>query len=192
MQPKLYTIPNDKNILKIWRGSVKNEALSKKEGVDVFDSAIYISIISPGATKQEFATIVERVDRDGNVRTHKPYCDDYKVQIDQFKANQDDNFAHGTPLSALPFMDPAVIDNLKRLGVYTAEQFKGMEGTALQAVGMGAEALKRKVVSYLEAAQGAAPIIRLENENKELREKIARLEETVSALAAAKKKKEAA
>ena len=176
MQPEVFTVPNEKNLIRLWRQSLRNDWLSKIKKEDIFDSAIMIAVMVPGDARQEFTTFVERTDPQGNVRVNKQYYDKYRAQIEQFKSGQADNYAHGTPLSHLPFMDPAMVENLKKLKIFTAEQFETLEGVGLQAVGMGAAQLRDKVRNYMQASKGMAPLQKLADENAELRARLEALE----------------
>lgn len=192
---KLYSMLEDtgepsKNAVQLQWVTRSNKKLSIQEGRPVFDKCIQLSIISPGAPKQEFATIVKRIDVNGNVRTDGIYSQKFAQQIEHFEREMDGGGLAGTPLFEWPLIDMAQAESLKAMHVYTVEQLAGLEGQALQNVGMGAQALQQKARAWLENANGAAPIARLTEENERLKGDVERLQQQLGELAARLEAKE--
>jgi hypothetical protein len=161
-----------------------NKNLSIKEGRPIFDKCIQLAIISPGAPKQKFSTIVKRVDANGNTRLDLKYFQQFRTQIELFEKNEEGGNLSGTPLSEWPLIDMAQAETLKALRIFTVEQLSSIEGVALQALGMGAQTLKAKAKAWLEQAQGGAPIARLTDENDKLQKTVERQNKTISDMAA--------
>ena len=93
----------------------------------------------------------------------------------------------GTPLEELPFLTKAKVAELKGLEIHSAEALAAMEGPVLKRIGQGARGLKNAAEAYIEKAAGTADVVRLSNENADLKEQMGALRAEMAALAAAQK-----
>ena len=94
----------------------------------------------------------------------------------RFKAGQE-QIAHGTPLSELPFLTEAKRAELRGLKVYTAEALASLDGKNLTALGAQGREMKNQATAYLERAGGSARDVALAAEVEELKARIAELTE---------------
>ena len=88
------------------------------------------------------------------------YAERWPDQYRRFKENQE-QVAHGTPLSELPFLTQAKRAELRALKIYTAEALAGLEGRNLRALGMEANSLKGQAKAYIDKAHGSADVVRM-------------------------------
>lgn len=105
----------------------------------------------------------------------KTYAERWPEQYARFKANQV-QFAEGTPLEELTFLDAAARMTLKSAKVYTAEALASIEGVNIKTLGMDGRRWQAQAQAYLAKARGAANEVAMAAELVALRERLARLE----------------
>ena len=100
------------------------------------------------------------------------YADRWPEAYARFKQGQE-QVAHGTPLSELPFLTEARRQELRMLKVYTAEALASLDGKNLSNLGPQGREMKDQATAYLERARGVAQDIALKAEVEELKAKLA-------------------
>ena len=118
----------------------------------------------PVYEEQEFITIYIPGDKDNVI--FRPIRNVDKVRFAaQYRAFRDNKSQPdvGTPLSSLPFMSKSQVLELEYFGCKTAEQLVGMSDVNGQKV-IGWSQLKKRVQTFLDAAAGAAPALKLQSE----------------------------
>jgi hypothetical protein len=169
----------DKRLLVLfYRSTIKNEPKSVEAGRPIFDEIDLVKIITPGS-------------RDSLVTdaTYE-YQQRFPTQWARYKAGQE-QISSGTPLSQLPWMSIAQVEEFKAVGCQTIEQLVGMPDSISQKF-MGHHQLKQRAQAYLDAAKGNAPTLQLQAELEKRDEQIAQLTTQVNALLAAQNAAKAA
>jgi len=131
-----------------FRGTQLNEAKSQEAGRPIHDDVDMIKIVVPGQRD----TVVAIADHSYQQRFPKQWA--------QFKANAEQT-ASGTPLSEVTWLTPAQIADLKAMNVHSVEQLASMPDANAHAF-MGFHGLKQRAAAYIEAAAGAAPLLKMQ------------------------------
>ena len=164
----------DKRLLVVfYTEAVRNEAKSTEAGRAIFDDVDHIKIITPGS-RDSFVTEV-----------NQGYIERFPQQWSRYKAKQDQHVS-GTLLSEIPWMTKSQVAEFESVGCRTAEQLVGMSDS-LSSKFMGHHQLKARVAAFLDAANSAAPALKMQVELEKRDEQIAELKAQVEAMLAAQK-----
>ena len=134
--------------------AVEDEKASKKAGRPIFKDMEVVEIRIAG--DRNFAPVFpahsmwRRVDGD-----EITYADRWPDAYARFKEGQE-QVAHGTPLSELPFLTEGKRQELRGLKVYTAEALASLDGKNLTNLGPKGREFKDQAAAYLERAKGVA------------------------------------
>lgn len=164
--------------------SVKNDRKSKEAGRPIYDDQI-VCKLRYSANKQTVGVFPAHEifkwldDPETGERTPLTYALAYPDQYRAFM-NGEAQFASGTPLSELPFMNQGKRLELKAINIHTAEALAAIDGNALKMLGQGGRTLKEQAQAFLDSAAGTADVSSLAAENAELRSRLAALEAKVS------------
>lgn len=157
---------------------VVDAVASKEAGRMIKKDVPYIKIIQPGESR---LSVYDQPATDEDVAR-------FPRQWQAFKAGQDQG-VQGSPLSLLFPDNPAVVDNLKTIGIRTIEQLGECNDTAIQNIGMGGRQWVEKAKAYLAAADKGKDFHnlsgRLEKLELQAREKDDKIAALTAALAAA-------
>jgi hypothetical protein len=129
--------------------AVKHEFKSMQEGRPIFYDQEYILIMTPGSRELFSAPVDDH------------YKARFKVRYDKWKANHDDQHMEGTLLAELPWLTKSQIAELNYSNVHTVEQLANLSDVNAQQF-MGNAKLRERAKKYLEAAAGAAPLLKME------------------------------
>lgn len=152
----------DKKLFAVfYKDVIKNEPKSAEAGRPIFDEVDLIRIMTPGSRD----TFVGRADDE--------YQQRFPQQWARYKAKQDQNMT-GTPLNQLSWLSIGQIAEFNAVGCYTVEHLVNMSD-ALSQKFMGHFAIKQKAQQYLEAAQAAAPLSKMQQELQKRDDEIAEL-----------------
>ena len=153
---------------------IQNEALTKEHGRPIFEDKEFVEIriagdryFAPCFPAHQFWTRMEG--------TSYTYAERWSDEYKRFREGQVQT-ASGTPLSEAPFLTEAKRAELRALKIYSVEALAGLEGKNLATLGMGGQSLKQQAKAYLENATGSAAILRLAQQNEELKARIAEIE----------------
>jgi hypothetical protein len=131
---------------------------------------------------QEWIKIRIPGDKDNNVsRATRPGDKERFPQHWAAFQNKTKVVLEGTPLEVVPFLTKSQVLEFTAMGVRTAEQLVGIADSNAQNI-MGYQSLKAKVVTFLEAAKGAAPALKLQAELEKRDSEIAMLKQMVETL----------
>lgn len=83
----------------------------------------------------------------------------------------------GTPLSEVPFITAGKRKELQAANIHTAESFVAVDGSNLQKLGMGARELRDQVKAWIDRTSKNADVVKLSQENDELRARLERMEQ---------------
>jgi hypothetical protein len=148
---------------------IKDEEKTAAEGRPIFVEQEWIKIRVPG-------------DKDNNVsREIRPGDKERFPQHWAAFQNKTKVVLEGTLLEAIPFLTKSQVLEFTSIGIRTAEQLVGMADANTQKI-MGYQSLKTKINTFLEAAKGAAPALKLQAELEKRDAEIAMLKQMVETL----------
>lgn len=122
-------------------------------GRPIFEMVEYVKIQVPGDT----TLIVDTPVRPEHVH-------EYRAQYQAFKANQDQDSASGTLLSASGLVTPERIEELAYFKVRTVEQYAAVSDGNIPLMGLNTVTERRRCRDFLEAAKSNAPLLRLQSQ----------------------------
>jgi len=161
----------DRKLLVIfYREPIKNEFKSIEAGRPIFDEIDLIKIITPGSRDTFVGDATEQ------------YQARFPQQWARYKAGKEQN-SSGTLLNQLPWLSIGQIAEFNAVGCHTVEQLVGMADVMSQKF-MGHHAIKQKAQAYLDAANNAAPMLKLQAELDKRDEQIRVLQEQMAAVLA--------
>tara|TARA_R110000868_G_scaffold176159_1_gene413589 strand:+ start:198 stop:851 length:654 start_codon:yes stop_codon:yes gene_type:complete len=91
----------------------------------------------------------------------------------------------GTPVDQLPFVNRAMVNNLKHNGIYSAEDLAGLTDQGIASIGMGGRALVQRAKDFIATRQNAAAGMEAQERERKTEERFASLEKRHAALAEA-------
>jgi len=148
---------------------MQDEDKTAAEGRPIYVDQEWIKIAIPG-------------DKDNNVsRATRPGDKERFPQHWAAFKNKTQVVLEGTLLESIPFLTKSQVLEFGAIGVHTAEQLVGMADSNTQKI-MGYQSLKTKIVTFLEAAKGAAPALKLQAELEKRDAEIAMLKQMVETL----------
>jgi hypothetical protein len=164
----------DKKLFVVFfREAVHNEFKSLEAGRPIFDDIDMIRIHTPGS-------------RDTMVgHAHYGYQQRFPKQWAQYKNGMEQTVS-GTPLNQVPWLTVGQVAELQVMNIKSVEQLAGMPDNVAQKF-MNHQALKQQATAFLEAAKGAAPLLKMQAELAKRDETIAELQKAVRAMQDAKK-----
>jgi len=188
----MYRCP-DGNVVQFWEKPVQDKHRSASAGRPIFYKALMARIISPAMKtqapdqriylKDDQGNILKRNIRYVNADTGKEeYWDDFlSEQLAAFEKGRS-GVGTGTPLDSYPKLDVAQIAMLRSLGIHFLEQLAAVPDSQLAQLGPGGRAMRDGVNAYLDAASGNAPMEKLNQDNAELREQLAVMQQQMADL----------
>jgi len=154
--------------------AVQNESQTLEQGRPIFDDVDMIRIMYPGSKDTTVGV------------AHYGYQQRFPKQWAQYKAEQDQTTS-GTPLSSVPWLTKAQVAEMLAMNLRSVEQLAGMPDNVAQRF-MNHHALKQQAQAYLDAAAGAAPLLKMTAELSKRDEQIAELQAQMATLLAAQPK----
>jgi hypothetical protein len=139
----------------------------KENGMPEYVSRLYIEI----KLKNNPDTVKRPAEENDMMRFSREYAA-YR--------NKAQKIAQGTPLTQFAFLDAMQIEVCDKRGIYTVEALAALTDEQAQSINIKAE--KDMAIKFLEMAKNNAAIARYVEENEQLKEKIAELEEENKAL----------
>lgn len=153
--------------IRFYIGGVHSAAKSLEVGRPIYIDTEFIIITFSGDTK----TVERPITEADKFR----FSEQYKLwKTDDVKAME------GTPLAELRFLSPATIADLNYHKVFNAEALAELPDTAVQAIGMGAQAWKTQAIAYLAESKGGAEKKRLAAENENLKIDLAAMKQQMA------------
>ena len=114
----------------------------------------------------------------------------WAAQYAAWKAGQDQETAGGMPLEKWPGVDVAQVEELRAAKVRTVEHLAGMSDANLAKLGPGWRPLRQAAQDWLKAAESAAPLAALREENETMRAQLEANQKQLAAMSAALKRSE--
>jgi len=187
----------DGNAARFWWGTEKNNVASQTAGRPIFDKVLMMEISKPGDRDSKPHFMIERHFSDGTVKQFNgetkgpngqtqrgPWREIMHDQLKAWESQQTGGAMNGTPLSECTWVDIALAESLKAVGVHTAEALAEVPDSHLHSLGHDGRKLRDKAKAYLEAAAGNAPIERLTNELETARQETETLKAQMAELLA--------
>ena len=160
--------------------SQRNAKVSDESGFDCFDNLLVLEV-QPGVQAKSTVCIeIERKLPDGSTVVNQYNYRKYKTVVDDFK-NGSQGVGTGTPLHFLPGMDAARISSLKAQGVHWVESLAEMPDSS-QGDLMGFHMLKQEAQKFIALREKAAPLLKMEAIEKDLRAENERLQRQLNDL----------
>jgi hypothetical protein len=148
----------------------QNMIRSTQEGRPVYEKQIVLFVRHPGE-KDETAVAAQE---------HHKY--EFPRAWAAFEAGQAVD-PDGTPLAVLFPADPHIVAHLRAIHIFTVEMLAGVGEEGMRRIGMGARDYHNRAVKFLEQAEKAAPMHRVEAALKERDDEIASLKAQMQMLA---------
>jgi len=164
--------------------AIEDQDETRAQGRPIYKDMEMISIRIMGDKNTH---VVRPIDLKGTPTT-PPDNVRWPVQYAAFK-NQSVQPQVGTPITEWPVVSKSMAMNLKSLNIHTVENLAEVSDGNLQNIGMGARDLRDKAIAFIEQAKDGSGIVKLQEENKDLRTKIEALQNQINALAEQKSKK---
>lgn len=158
------------------RKPVMQTGLSKEAGRAIYKEVDFVRIMVPGDKLSIVERPVDEIDRRR-----------FAVKYEKWLSTQS-NAVEGTPLSSLPTMTPAKVEEYKFFGIHTVEQLAGAADSVGQKF-FGFNDDKRRANAFIELAKGNAPIEKMNEELKVRDAAIEELKAQVASLVRASKRK---
>ena len=167
----------DGTALRFFYEPVKNNFQSEKAGRAVFDTSLFVEVITPGSTESIPRFEVERVyceeagkDAQGNrlVERSAKYAQ-YQPQVEAFKSQSGEHLNEGTPLTQWPNIDVGTAATLRATGIQTVEQLAAVNDGHLANLGTGGRVLREQARAFLNARQFGIPTAQMGAEVANLR-----------------------
>lgn len=152
--------------------AVPDEIASREMGRPISRQVDYIRIRQPGERDE-----IMRPAHDGDRKRFARHWEAYQAGRQEAP--------DGTPLAILFPNNPEIVENLKYLKIFTAEQLSGLSDTQVQNVGMGARAWQQKAAEFLMLADNGKGLEALHKKVEQMASQITALTEKNTALEAA-------
>lgn len=167
----------DKSVYaKFYTHPVKNERASAEAGRAKFDEVEYVEIRAAGNANNIIQRPASDQDRQ---RFHRQY--------ELFRAGQAEQTV-GTPLTEIPWITKSQVEELAYVRICTLEALATVNDDVCQKMA-GLRDLKNKAVTFMEAADKAAPLTALQAENDRLRKEMQEMQLQMKELLASKSDK---
>lgn len=160
---------DDKLYIEFFREPVMHSAKSREAGRAVYEERDFVRIHVPG----DKSTVVVQPMHELNVQR-------FRSRYEKWKSGQAEAVT-GTPLSALPGMTPAKVEEYKFFKIVTVEQLADANDQLGQKF-MSFNGDKAKAKAFLEVAKGNAPIEKMNAELAKRDEEIETLKAQMAAL----------
>lgn len=170
---------DDKLYIEFFREPVLHPAKSRDEGRAVYEERDFVRIHVPG----DKSTVVVQPMHEMNVQR-------FRARYEKWKAGQAEAVT-GTPLSALPGMSPAKVEEYKFFKIVTVEQLADANDQLGQKF-MSFNSDKQRAKAFLEVAKGNAPIEKMNAELAKRDDEIEALKAQMAAIMANTKQRKVA
>ena len=132
---------DDKLFVKFYSKAVKDDAKSQEAGRAIFQETVFINIKIPGDKNNDVNRIAfpEDITR-------------FPLHYERFRKGQEQVI--GTPLSAVPFLSEAQVEEYKALFIRTVEQLAGLSDVQASKI-FGSVAHKQDAQRWLDSLKGA-------------------------------------
>lgn len=180
---QLYQGP-DGTALRFYSKPTKNNFHSERLGRPIFDTSLMVEVMVPGSRESTPEFEVERVycpevglNADGSrVAERTAKYDQYRAQVEAFKAQDGAQLVGGTPLVQWPQIDAGTAATLRAAGIHSVEQLAAVADSNLQHLGMGGRVLREQAQQFLSTREFGVPSAQMAAEVANLRDTVAELQ----------------
>lgn len=136
--------------------AVEDRNASEEAGHYVSKDVIF-AIVTPAGTKDRLEKVAEDwlAGLEEGVKQERipaSWLRAYRHAYEEFQKSGDATALDGTPIRTWPVATPSQVKLLLDLNIYTVEQLAELTEEGVNALGMGARALKAKAIAWLESA----------------------------------------
>jgi len=185
----------DGSILRFFYDSERNDRASIAEGRAIFDTVLFVDVITPGQKSSTPRFEIERTWSEHSKKalgimndTKRSYkYNEYAEQIERFKRDEKGVDLGGTPLKMWPRIDRGLASTLMSVNVHTVEALAALPDIHLDVIGMGGRELREQAKAFLATAAGSIDvsvmtdkISSLETENTRMRADVALANKTIA------------
>lgn len=168
------TKPKNNLHVEFFIDNIEDTAATKKEGRPIYKDVEMVRIRYVADRNTVLvAPALEKSFWDAEVKQHFSYAERFPEHYKAFKESVQ-YFGEGTPLRDAGFIAGAKVKELAYFNIHTVEALAELDGQALQAIGVGGRDLKNRATAYLAKQNGTSEVMKIANENTELK---ARLDE---------------
>lgn len=179
----------DGTALRFFTQAVKNNFQSEKAGRPIFDTALYVEVMTPGSTESIPQFEVERTycaeagldPQGGRLYERSPKYAQYQQQVEAYKAQSGDHLASGTPINQWAQIDVGTAASLKAAGIHTVEMLSSVSDTSLANLGTGGRVLRDQARAFIQTQQFGVPSAAMAAESANLRDENVRLTNALNA-----------
>lgn len=157
------------------------EALSKKEGKEIWEDRAFVTIAQPGAKSD----IVRQVKMEGTPN-HPSDPERFPRQWAAFQAKHE-QVQTGLPLEQCAFMSKARVLEFKSQRIHTCEQLAELPDSVCQTLGLGARELRDQARARLDENERARALSVAHAETDDLRNEVETLRRQLEQLASAQR-----
>lgn len=136
---------------------VENPRKSAEAGRAIYDEREYIRIALPGDSKSEIVAPANELHYVPHLKSRVTFAERFAAAYDAFKRDQAD-YVHGTPLSAISFVNLAEREELASQKVKTVEQLAGLTDQAIRKLGMGWREKVERAKAFLDRSKETAEV----------------------------------
>ena len=148
-----------------------NEVKSIDEGRPIFDDTVFVEIRVRGDRNN----IIQRPAREEDKKRFRDAFVAFKDHVKEAES--------GTPLAQWPIMSMSMVEELKYFGFTTVEHVAQADDSACSRMN-GLTTLRQKARIFMEHAKGGAPVEKLADENKDLRNRLEAAERLLGEMSA--------
>jgi hypothetical protein len=168
------TKPKNNLHVEFFIDNVEDAGETKKQGRPIYKEVEMVRIRYVADRNTVLvAPALEKSFWDAEVKQHFSYAERFPDHYKAFKASVH-YIGEGTPLLQAGIIAGAKAKELAHFNIHTVEALAELDGQALQGIGMGGRDLKNRAVAFLAKQNGNAEVMKIANENSELK---ARLDE---------------
>lgn len=150
---------DDNTALRFFYEPVRNNFQSEKIGRPMFDTVLYVEVLTPGNNTDIPRFEVERkyCEEAGGLVQTSPKFEQYRSAVEAFKRQEGDAAYGGTPISQWPQIDVGLAATLKAAGVFSVEGLAEVSDSALHNLGIGGRTLREQAKAFLTSRQFGLP-----------------------------------
>jgi hypothetical protein len=157
--------------LRFYTKPIKNNFQSEKHGRMIFDTGLFVEVITPGSTESlpEFLCETTFCDEMNIPPKRTDYYLRFRQQIEAYKEQTGAYALSGLPLTEWTQIDVGTAATLRACGVHTVEQLAEVSDSNLHNLGIGGRTLREKAKGWLTSRDFGIPSAQMSTQLSELR-----------------------
>lgn len=165
--------------ISFYMDAIEDHAATRDQGRPIYKDVEMVRIMYVGDNKREHHAPAHERFTLGEDGRHLTYAERFPEHYDAFKRHVQEATV-GTPLTEVSFLTKAKVAELKALNITNVEGLAALNQSAIKRLGMGGRDLVDQAKAYIGQAAETAALSKAQAENEELRQRIERLEATMS------------